>query len=135
MGVKCLRGLFQSLIHGLFNNYQISLLISLITVDIILLYLIAKMRKLYSYRSSFVLSFAYFFIFITFDITLLIYSIELDGEYCLNDEREQLYNLVFAVIILLLLLVSGLRILLCLGISLYLVLQNYCGSKVRDIFY
>lgn len=74
MSLKCLRGFFQGLIHGSLINYHIQQLIGLIFLDITFILVTTRARKLFTYRLTFVLTLAYMITFLSFDITLLLYT-------------------------------------------------------------
>lgn len=87
MILKYLRGLFHALIHGCFINHHIPQLAGLFLFDITLLFITLLLRKLFRNRATFGISFVYLLTFLAFDVTLLVYSLELDGRSCLDDNR------------------------------------------------
>lgn len=126
MTLKCLRGLSQALVHGCFINHHVPQLMGLIIFDILLVVATYSMYKLFSYRVSFILFFSYLLTFLCFDLVLFAYTMEVGSEASLDDDRESVYNFVFVIIIITFLVITGLRLMVSIGIPIFLLIKKSC---------
>ncbi len=73
MCLKCLRSYFQSLVHGLCINGNLIQLFGLIVSDFAFLVAVIRLRNMFSSKAVFLSTALYFVLFLTFDITLILY--------------------------------------------------------------
>lgn len=106
MSWKILRSLFQGAVHGMLIARNILQLLSLVVLDLMIVILSIKYSKSFKSNVIFILMTSYFFLFLCFDITLIIYTYD-DS----NDKsRNSIYNIVFVVIICLSILNTWIKI-------------------------
>lgn len=121
-----MRAFFQSLFHGLFINKHIYQLIGLILSDFAFIIVLFSLRKQFEYKANCISIILFFFFFLSFDVMLFIYTIDVNSNKIIS---SQTYEFCFLIIVLCMIGINFLKIVINFVIILYELIKKIKQSN------